>query len=557
MDILIQLTDGKVTYLANDKVADIIVANGTEPYTYTLATGSDYFQIAGTEVQVKANMTLDNVQTFSVTATDSTSDSVTSDVITPNLVKSSQSLFNKANQIYKITKDIDLGGETLTIPANCTLDFQGGSFSNGTIQGNNTKIENATYKIFSSVITGTWSLDCVYPEWFGAKGDGTTDDSQAIQLAINFIGSYEGTLKLKSQRTYLINTPVVFWGTKFVIDGSYSKIIKKSNTTTGITEEYTLAGGGTCSLNVNAIFVSRAAIQEMEIKNIKISNSGTTGYCFYFPEFSKSKIEKVYAYNSNYFFSSYDCWEVMFYNITGYNLSQALIDLRKTGTSISCINCYLGNDAQQGQAFKIVGIAYSSFINCAGDLCYNVFNFDNTKAVIIGGGIEGTAQYGFLIQNNSIVEIINGQAYEVFPTKETPMLLATKNSKVTLRNSAFTITAYNVFCAATDNSIINIEEGVRVSKDGEVQEIENWNLQTGSESCINIKSDKYYYQISNAGITAVKNRYAMIYPVGNTASRPSNLSQYDQGLQYYDIQLKKYICWNGTDWVNMDGTALE
>ena len=150
MDILIQLTDSKVTYLANDKVADIIVANGTEPYTYTLATGSDYFQIVGTEVQVKDNMTLDNVQTFSVTATDSTSDSVTSDVITPNLVKSSQSLFNKANQIYKITKDIDLGGETLTIPEGCTLDFQGGSFSNGSINFNYCEII-ANSKVFTDI----------------------------------------------------------------------------------------------------------------------------------------------------------------------------------------------------------------------------------------------------------------------------------------------------------------------------------------------------------------------------------------------------------------------
>ncbi len=51
-----------------------------------------------------------------------------------------QSRFNKANTIYKITKDIDLEGETLTIPANCTLDFQGGNITNGAVQLSNTKI---------------------------------------------------------------------------------------------------------------------------------------------------------------------------------------------------------------------------------------------------------------------------------------------------------------------------------------------------------------------------------------------------------------------------------
>ena len=56
--------------------------------------------------------------------------------------------------IYKIVSDIDLAGETLTIPINCTLDFQGGSFSNGTIILNNTIIRNVEGDI-STVITAT------------------------------------------------------------------------------------------------------------------------------------------------------------------------------------------------------------------------------------------------------------------------------------------------------------------------------------------------------------------------------------------------------------------
>lgn len=51
-----------------------------------------------------------------------------------------QDKFNKPNVIYKITKDTSLGGGTLTIPKGCTLDFQGGSFVNGTIILDSTKI---------------------------------------------------------------------------------------------------------------------------------------------------------------------------------------------------------------------------------------------------------------------------------------------------------------------------------------------------------------------------------------------------------------------------------
>lgn len=42
---------------------------------------------------------------------------------------------------------------------------------------------------------------------------------------------------------------------------------------------------------------------------------------------------------------------------------------------------------------------------------------------------------------------------------------------------------------------------------------------------------------------------------GATEDRPT-LNQEHSGFQYYDTTLKKYIVWNGTEWTNMDGTAL-
>ena len=70
-----------------------------------------------------------------------------------------QDKFNKPNVIYKITKDIDLNGGTLTIPAGCTLDFQGGTFNNGTIilssgiyfKGTNTKFNEVFLKYNSNI----------------------------------------------------------------------------------------------------------------------------------------------------------------------------------------------------------------------------------------------------------------------------------------------------------------------------------------------------------------------------------------------------------------------
>lgn len=51
-----------------------------------------------------------------------------------------KTILNKENTIYKIVRNIDLEGETFTLPADCTLDFQGGKIINGTINMHNTKI---------------------------------------------------------------------------------------------------------------------------------------------------------------------------------------------------------------------------------------------------------------------------------------------------------------------------------------------------------------------------------------------------------------------------------
>lgn len=48
-----------------------------------------------------------------------------------------QAMLPSANTIYIIQYDYDLNGTTVNVPANCTLDFQGGSLGNGTVELNN------------------------------------------------------------------------------------------------------------------------------------------------------------------------------------------------------------------------------------------------------------------------------------------------------------------------------------------------------------------------------------------------------------------------------------
>lgn len=98
-------------------------------------------------------------------------------------IVSDRSKIVNSNIRYVIVSDINLQGETLTIPAGCTLDFQGGSFSNGTIVGNNTKIIAGLQKIFDTnvIFSGTWTLEAMYPQWFGAVGNDINDDTMSFK----------------------------------------------------------------------------------------------------------------------------------------------------------------------------------------------------------------------------------------------------------------------------------------------------------------------------------------------------------------------------------------
>ena len=101
--------------------------------------------------------------------------------------KLDDSFFNKENTTYVISVDYDLAGKTITIPAGCILQYNGGVIKNGCLKGSATAIDAKYQKIFGTglQLLGTWNIEAWLPEWFGAKGERGIIDTKDIQSALD------------------------------------------------------------------------------------------------------------------------------------------------------------------------------------------------------------------------------------------------------------------------------------------------------------------------------------------------------------------------------------
>lgn len=115
-----------------------------------------------------------------------------------------QDMMSKANTRYIIQYDYDLNGATINIPDDCVLDFQGGCFKNGNITFSNTELLGLV-KFDNVIPAGSVKNNTISVKWFGAKGDGITDDTLSINIA------------------HLIeNVNISYPAGTYVIDGNYA-----------------------------------------------------------------------------------------------------------------------------------------------------------------------------------------------------------------------------------------------------------------------------------------------------------------------------------------------
>lgn len=111
-------------------------------------------------------------------------------------------------KIVLMDGNVDVESDVLTLPSGVIIYGLGGYFYDGEVVGDDTVLINTINKVFETTAftSGTWIADCVYPEQFGALGDGTTNDAFAFQHAASLVNQTQckAILKLLG-KTYLLN----------------------------------------------------------------------------------------------------------------------------------------------------------------------------------------------------------------------------------------------------------------------------------------------------------------------------------------------------------------
>ena len=124
----------------------------------------------------------------------------------------SQNMIPTEDTIYILQYDYDLNGQTVIIPNNSIILFEGGSISNGILNGAGANIisvdDNKVILGENIIISGTWNIPEIYDSWFAFDA---TPNKVNNQLIINILAlsndNVNNTIHFEADRTYYFELP--------------------------------------------------------------------------------------------------------------------------------------------------------------------------------------------------------------------------------------------------------------------------------------------------------------------------------------------------------------
>ena len=501
---------------------------------------------------------------------------------------------SNSNVTYKIVGNIDLDGGTLTIVTGSILDFQGGSFSNGTITLSNTELKG-NVKLSSITLAGSCSNDITKLSWF--TNDLANDYSANLQSLVN-VTKVQGTVDIDSL--------------SFIV-----------NTTVNITKALTIRGNGTrnyYNLNIGSIRNKITTANDIVILNITSTQVRVEGITFIGAYstldpttgvrlgtqalVSFSNASNCTLRNCNFLYSHIGALftnsgiaNIEDNNFAGCNAGLRLMASPDSNLINNYFNTNSGNVTfSEDNAGTLNGVglsinASSGNINVIGGKC----EWNNKGMVIansMGVAIIGVQfdwnksgnviynQTSYSLDSSILSHSITGCRFLGTPADQHIYIRYWSTANLNVCGCTFTKNASDV--TAIDTSTGANEGPESIFKVVQRQEADEYRTKIH----INFKGNTIYRVVNlvNAVIQSTTPGLGQLVVVSadgqtlgkigsctiinnidvakgtsqwrETAIVANNLSTDDAGLTYFDTDLNKLVLWNGTAWTNVDGSTL-
>lgn len=425
-------------------------------------------------------------------------------------------MINQPNQVYVVENDFDLDEDTVVLPKGCYLDFKGGTLRNG-------------------VLRGMLTNEYIRPEWFGAKGDGITDDFAAIQIAMG-IGR-----NIVFTGIYCVSQPIIVSNQGITIEKG--AIIRAIGDSIDYVFKYLkskqpiyMDGDGTIDCNGKCGGIYYDTPETFRLQNLYINRVA-------YKPVLRVKRGFIESYNVNCDGRGVDKQKQPLYNVqldggSDHKFDRWTIITQTTGIQGCAGSSIFSRVHLWGRldcGFVVTGKC--TFNMCYTDYCkigFDVVNSSKRNSI----GIN-------IFNHNTIGNKEDILVYSHYPTLIGTLTLATHlNSKMKL--VAFSDDIKKGVCGLTINtaSIAGMK--------GPTSLRPNFSQSPNNDILVGYQ----YYDTTLKRLVWWNGQTWDSYPSykkGNSSQRP----KVQEGELFYDSTLKKVILYNGTQWVNLDGTILK
>ena len=432
----------------------------------------------------------------------------------------------RANCIYEIYDRIDLSNSTIIMPDDVVLRFKGGSISNGVMIGEKTTIEAPHECILKNVsLQGIWLNEYYLPEWFGAVGDGKTDDTEGIRQAM--MAAKGKTLQFQ-RKIYIINV--------------------KAGTSNE--EQRTIYSGCKCAEMIG----NRSVIKLGDNDNCNLYNYKGFGSIFSIYTIDSFHVKGItfdFNYEQNPIYQTQgvrqDIQENTQLNAFQFRRVRKVFieDCKFIGHSGT--NCIDYNDARYDEGDKTfeVTIENCEFLKCGGKSFFknnntfvDAYHDCSTIALHYCGKNHDTR---FVVNvNNNYFEGIGGNAYNAIET-DASVLNFRGNTIKNFASCIFPcVGIYDGNLSIRDNHFLDVSRGIVLWLRGGTNEDSYRygykNLEIAHNECVInmekwLKTERY----DNIG-TRVSNRYGFIFTTSGNNKSVKDLSIVDNTVKYINYK---------------------